>query len=123
MAGDNSKDQLVRLFSEYKTLKIPRGGITAVGLSELDVDLFEEDSYLAGLVDTYLRRGRLDLYAIQIDRTIDERLERAARLASGVDERYIRALNDYRSKMLELAYALECASGVSVRTRRATDCS
>ncbi len=111
-----ARNELARLFEEYKSLPMPKAGYAIAELQDADVDLSEEDSYLAGLVMTYINSGHIDVRSITIDPTIDERLGRA-KLASGIDRITLQAFADYRERMLELAHALERATGVPIQAR------
>ena len=101
--------ELARLYREYTALKIPRGG-SLVDLRGADVDLYEEDSYLAGLVSTFLSRGGLSVETIELDMTIDARLRGAS--GKGPNAKTLESFRTYRMKMRELANLLSIASGI-----------
>jgi hypothetical protein len=119
MAPGNAAADLRRLFERYKSRPFPRVGRALNPCDEVDVDLAEEDSYLAGLVETFLRSGRIDVKEIVLDQTLDERVERAS-TDLGTDGEALRTLKDYRDEMWHLARALGGASGVPVRPRHST---
>ncbi len=115
----DARNELARLFEEYRSLPMPKAGYAIAELQDADVDLSEEDSYLAGLVMTYINSGHIDVRSITIDPTdptIDKRLE-GAKLASKTDPMTLQAFADYRERMLELAHALERATGVPIQAR------
>ncbi len=112
----DARNELARLFEAYRSLPMPKAGYAIAELQDADVDLSEEDSYLAGLVMTYINSGHIDVRSITIDPTIDKRLE-GAKLASKTDPMTLQAFADYRERMLELAHALERATGVPIQAR------
>lgn len=107
---DHDRRALRALFERFKQTKRPfeRG----VELWGADVDLWEEDSYLAGLVDTFIARRRIEVTALRLDRTIDARLHQARAYAKSpaLIEQWI----GYRRLMLELAEALSWAASVPI---------
>ena len=116
---DEAIAELARLFQEHYDLRLPKFGSLKTDVEESDIDLFEEDAYLVGLASSFLGRrrrgtGRMKVDAILIDPTIDERLERA-KLASDKDREILEQFKHYRESMLNLARALERATGVSVK--------
>jgi hypothetical protein len=106
-------DTLMTLYHNLRSQRIPRIRGSAVDLNEADVALFEEDGYLAGLVEQYQQEGVIRVTSIRLDRTIDARLGRV----KPMDNRARRTLKDllaYRTKMLAIASALSRVSGVRI---------
>ncbi|MBI5665028.1 MAG: hypothetical protein HZC49_08105 [Nitrospirae bacterium] len=115
MAEDKISEKLRKLFVEFKRLPFPQMGGGIILLNDADIDLSEEDSYLAGLVDSFLATGHIASKEIFIDASIDERIDQAVIIY----EKYKDAFNylrEYRKKMLELAKMLSEASGVLIHT-------
>lgn len=109
--GDPNREAVERLFQRFTRTKRPfvRGQMELWGA---DVDLWEEESYLTGLVDTFISRGRIEVTSLRLDRTIDGRLHQARAHAKSrsLIERWIQ----YRRLMLELAEALSRAASVPI---------
>ena len=113
MDHDKAIKELESLFAEYRVSPIPKGGGQVVELDDADIDLYEEDGYLAGLVSTYLTTGKVSVQEIQLNGTIDARIEKA-RMTSPHTETIDEFLT-YRKRMFELATALNRISGVPLR--------
>jgi len=120
MAQDNKlKRELKILYNDYKKMALPKAEYSLDLLEDVDIDLYEEDSYLAGLVETFLIKGNIGITEIQIDYSIDNRLDQAIENSLIRQEEY-RKIIKYRKKMLELASALSRASGIPIRHNNAT---
>lgn len=114
MACDRSlKGDLARRFRDYRALPTPRvrGRLDLTGA---EIDLYEEDGYLAGLVSKFLSDSPLEVDAIEIDRTIDSRLEQASTQSSAA-QGLLWEFRLYRQRMRELAELLSQASGIPIR--------
>lgn len=114
MAPDREMDErdhrvaLSEAYAAFRATPFPAGG----GASELldaDVDLAEEDAYLAGLIETYLSGGRVQQPAIKLSPSIDERLLQAS---EGSHSSFATALSQYRKQMIGVAEVLSHASGI-----------
>jgi len=114
MARDELAVKRLRLaFDNYKRLRRPRTA-KALDLDEAEVDLFEEEAYLVGLVDTFLHRGEIPSRGIALDGTIDKRLA-SGRRTTPQEEQMWREWMHYRKAMIDLALALATASGAQLR--------
>jgi hypothetical protein len=113
MASDSTAVRsLKECYATLAGMNLPRTeGRLALGAA--DVDLFEEDSYLAGLVSTFLATDSVPVDAIVLKSSIDEALA-AAEVLPGAEE-VIERFKDYREKMRELALLLSRASGIPLR--------
>jgi hypothetical protein len=104
--------QLERYFSDFKRLRPPKfdGPLKDV---ELDVDIFAQEAWIAGLVDSYLTTGELpsDL-TIALNNDIDRRLVEVSRRhpESSVS---VAAVSDYWQELKRLAQEFASASGGS----------
>jgi hypothetical protein len=116
---EESIKKLGRLFAEFRDLPFPSikdldALVNLVDLiSDIQVDLADEDGYLAGLVDTYLARKRIEVNEIRIDITIDSRLTHVIKELKGCQE-IVQKIITYRQKMLEIASTLSRASKVPI---------
>jgi len=114
--NDEAKDvpfeTLAQLFQEYKSLPLPRTN-GKFDPQEANVDLYIADSYIAGLVDTFLCCKKISQRSIVLDSSIDSRLDNYFP-ASPEEVAIIAAFKAYRTKMVELALALSQISGVPV---------
>lgn len=110
MGHDELLTDLRSWFEELKHRSLPRAG-EAINLESADVDLFEEDGYLAGLVDSFLTRRVLPVARIVLDESIDQRLENA-RVTTLEGSRTVSEFLEYRKGMHALAEKLSRASGV-----------
>lgn len=99
----------------HRATPLPRVGSRIPELLNADVDLFEEDAYLAGLVDRALARLPLGVDEVLIDLSIDERIADAARAVPA--DLALQAMRLYRSSMNRLAYEVSAATGIPVRER------
>jgi hypothetical protein len=108
MALDNA---LVALIEQHRQMRIPRV-VSSDALGDIDVDIAEEDAYLAGLLDQYTRARRVDAEVIELNSSIDDRLRQAANM---IDDATIARLQKYRSMMLELANRLSAATGIPLK--------
>lgn len=115
MAEDKIPENLRILFIEFKRLPFPRMEGGDILLNDADIDLFEEDSYLAGLVDSFLATGHIESKEIIIDSSIDERIDQAV-ISYEKHKDAFNYFREYRKKMLELAKMLSEASGVLIHT-------
>ena len=115
MASDRriARDELLAAIRQFRLATPPKLGDASDLVSDADVDLFEEDAYLAGLIDQAVARGRIDVGSIFLDETIDQRLQEA--LKARPDDSRLRAMREYRMAMKEVAGVLAAAMGVSVR--------
>jgi hypothetical protein len=114
--GLANNQEVLRILDEYIKLDPRRYGSTRfeeIG-SDVDVDLWVEDSYLVGLTQKYLSGRKLKIKNIKIDGTIDARLAEVARNAKAEQADHIYRYVNYRARMLELAQALSAAVGVSI---------
>jgi hypothetical protein len=86
-------------------------------IGDAKVDMMLDDTYIAGHVDTYLSRGKLDYSTIEIALHPDELLADEAR--DHPNDEIVHRLIAYRRMMLELAEMLSKQSGVPIeRVRR-----
>jgi hypothetical protein len=99
-------------FERYETRTLPKLGHLVVDARDADVDLFEEDAYLAGLVSSVLAGRPMRVESILLDRTIDSRL---AQLAELHNHRVVADMLAYRMAMRRLAALLSAATGVPTR--------
>lgn len=115
MVRDNSDDwrKLGEMLQRHRSTAFPRVQ-RQVELWEADVDLAEEDGYLTGLVETFLSRRRLDVASIQLDRSIDNRLQQAGRYTSGDA---LVSLLLYRAQLVEMARLLSATAQVPLTWR------
>jgi len=122
MGQDNDAiiKELGNVFKEYREQIFPRTGniddlIEQLSqISDIQVDLADDDGYIAGLVAAFLLRKQIEVINIRIDATLDARLEDAATALREGQEILQRVLT-YRQKMLELANALSDASGIPIQ--------
>lgn len=109
------------LFTEFTNLSFPRTSIELENIGDLlgdiQVELADEDGYLAGLVDAFLHTKKLNVKEISVNSSIDSRIEEVLRIAQRCCEDVIK-LKGYRHKMIELANALSLASGVPIRKQK-----
>jgi hypothetical protein len=114
--GINSDNELAVLFEEFLSLPFPRlpKNLTE---EELDLDddiipdIAEEDSYLAGLVTSFLQRGNIDkVPTIVINSSIDYRLSTAT-AKSEIACKFLEEFREYRALMLKTANLLSEKSG------------
>lgn len=115
--GSKDRARVAAAYREYRALTMPKIH-NHVELWEADVDLAEEDGYLAGLVDTYLTLGSLGVASIVLDGTIDDRLQQARSYATAQES--LARLERYRSAMFDLAETLSEAAGVPLIRSRGT---
>lgn len=118
MAPDSPTGRFMRLaelYRDYRELALPRSGALA-SLEDADIDLYEEDAYLAGLVATALGSSRLPQAQIWTDASIDARLARA-RAGSPEEAAVIAGLKRYRRAMAALGEELSRATGVPRRDK------
>ena len=109
---------LQELFDQYVLLD-PRPWPESLD-NDVDADLWAEDTYLVGLVSSYLKSGRLSVDESVLDESIDSMLSHLVSTTGPMRrdmERFVR----YRAKMQELAEALSAATGIPLGngTRRA----
>lgn len=100
MDRDKRFRRLHRLAAQHASLTMPR---VQPDLGDLDLEFYEEDGYLVGLVSRYLSTGNLDVAAINVKSSIDRQLAEGTKSTEVVR---------YRSSMLRLARALSEAAGV-----------
>jgi hypothetical protein len=99
---------LLALHEQYRRGRIPK--LTRHDIvGDVDIDVAEEDAYLAGLVDQYIHTGALNVDSIELNSSIDERLRLAQ---SAVADDSIDRLIEFRVRMLDLAASLSAATGV-----------
>lgn len=110
---------LNELFTDYCKSPFPRfGGITIPFdltdlLADVQIDMADEDGYIAGLVQTYLANQHLTIKEIRIDNTIDSRLSYInAKTENSLE--VIAGFIEYRAKMLQLTNVLAEVSGVKI---------
>ena len=109
-SADANHEELARAFAAYRRLRLPRTG-DVLDLGEADVELFAEDSHLAGLVENFLTTGRLVDESIRLATGIDSALAHAIALTDDARDR-LAAFRHYRSAMRNLATLLAAVSGV-----------
>ena len=74
-SAETMKNRLATRFDQFKRTPVPRGFASAC--EDLDIDVYEYDSAIAGLVSTYLKTGfgseprRID-FGDELDRRLDE---------------------------------------------------
>lgn len=113
MAEDEKVQALREAYERFRGLDLPRAG-DVVDLGEADIDLYEEDTFLAGLVDSFLARRRVHGASFSLDSSIDRRIERAAPTTPNglaVKAQFLQ----YRAAMRGLAAMLESASGLPIK--------
>ena len=113
MAPDSSASELHHLYVAYRQLELPRAGETAAVLNEADVELYEEDGYLAGLVDTYLETHKAPLREVSLNLSVDARLHEALKSLPG--NATVMAFCEYRKQMHSLAKALNALTNRGAR--------
>jgi hypothetical protein len=101
-------EALTEAFAALRQARFPsvRG---AVELREAEVDLAEEDAYIAGLVDSFLGTRTITLRSITLSRSIDDRLARAQELT---DAQRMQPIVRYRQHLIRVAELLSRASGI-----------
>lgn len=92
-----------KAFRHFETRAFPRAG--RLDLSDADIDLALEDTYLAGYCSSFLSHGRLPETPVILDSSIDERLKEA-RVESEADRQVQSSFLSYRAEMRQLAEAL-----------------
>ncbi len=102
-------DRLEQAYKRLMALRLPKN-CAAFREADADVDLYEEDSHLAGLAQSYLSGRPLVIDPIVMNRAIDTAIEQAG-AHSGCEES-VRELREYRAAMLDLATALSEAAGL-----------
>jgi protoporphyrinogen oxidase len=85
-------------------------------LRDADIDLFEEDAYLSGMVETFLTCGHLKEKVIFFDPTIETRLNKALETLGASDEG-LNKLQEYHKAMLKIYHLLSRASGIPIRPK------
>ncbi|MBI4498667.1 MAG: hypothetical protein HY689_12300 [Chloroflexi bacterium] len=115
--------ELADRYEEFRCLRAPAYRDVARRLQDTIIDLFQEAAYVVGLADTFLGKrrlghGRMKVDEILLDPTIDERLQ-CARPASDKDREILEQFKKYRESMLNLARALERATGVPIHSKQA----
>ena len=117
--GSEIRRQLEQHYRTHKEAPVPRG-VPRTLIGDVDIDLYEEDSYLAGLTETFLKKGRLAIDAIDIDKSIDARLANAVAQSKNSPNELNRFIR-YRSRMRRLAELLGQASGIPVTYRNKSE--
>ncbi|WP_428249065.1 hypothetical protein [Ferrovibrio sp.] len=107
---------LEMVLSEYVKLD-PRDGKSGAFAQlndDVDVDLWAEDSYLVGLVLSFLKGNLPNDNCIKLNRSIDHRLSKYLDNAPPEIAMQVMAFRNYRIKMRQLANALSKASGLQI---------
>lgn len=117
MDQDNHLIELRALFEEYKKIHLPKTGGIDINLKDADIDMFEEDTYLFGIVSSYLATGYLKDEAILIDESIDFRIGQACEELECCST-LVMSFQEYRQRMVSLAKALSVSSGIPIRYMR-----
>lgn len=107
---DGQPVDLRTLFEAYRTRQIPRTA-GKVDLHGAEVDLYEEDGYLAGLVDRFLATGDTGVDVIVVKQDIDARLL-AAEPRTPEATAIVQRFREYRQAMIALAEALSSSASV-----------
>jgi hypothetical protein len=110
--GRTPLDLLYDAFEEYKARPLPKLGRLSEYARDADIDLFEEDADLAGLVSLVLAGRPLPVDVIILDRSIDTRLSELARVSRSP---VVRRMITYREAMRDLAELLSTAAAVPLR--------
>jgi hypothetical protein len=100
---------------DYRAIDLPRLGKYVALLDGADVDMYGDDTYLIGLVESFIQTGRVNEAFIDLDTSIDRRLENAAPQSDGARST-LDAFRSFRRRMVELARALSQASGVPIQS-------
>jgi hypothetical protein len=112
--GNSFSQELDHRFVEHRGISVPRCSGT-LDLADADIDLYEEDAYIAGLVEGFLTRASVKVVVIQLDSSIDSRLEKAKAETSAAQV-VLRDFKAYRQRVKELAMLLSQASGIPLRS-------
>ena len=108
---DAETERLRQLLTELMELERPRNR-GRLELGEIDIDLFAEDSYLAGMVSSFLAGDPVREGFIPLNASIDEELEKIE--APPGAETVLERLKEYRNKLKDLASALSHAADVPI---------
>jgi hypothetical protein len=104
---------LKKEFEAFKKSRPPRGGEAGNLLrqfSDIDISLYEEDAYFAGIIETYLKRKEIN-YPLRIDLSIRERLKKVYTLTENYKQRnIIKEFINYAGKIEKLARLLSQCS-------------
>ena len=104
--AEKSFQTLHLAYSDYKQIVLPRiRGLPAIG--DIDTELFEEDAYLAGLVDSFLKGRQVDEMQVNLDLKIDLKIQ--GLLAASDTESQLEEIKAYRGSMQNLASLLRSA--------------
>lgn len=104
-------EKLSQTFIRYMSLPSPRGG-KFIG-NDVDVDLYQEDYYILGLVDTFMESGSMERESIVLHSSID-RILRDYDAVSESENTIVSKFVSYRRHMVELAQALSLASNTPI---------
>jgi hypothetical protein len=120
MTHEVDRRRKLNLQQAFETLQTmdPRGPGSRLDFGDdfdADIDMWAEDSYLAGLVTQFLRKSEISVKEICINRHIDERFRALLDESSSAERVRIERFIRYREKMLELARLLSDAANVPLR--------
>ncbi len=118
MTETDKRAYLARLYEAYQPVRFPKVPFEPQELTNFDVEMAEEDGYLAGIVSTFLETNRMNVSEIKINRSIDERIEKCKGV---VDSSVLGPVVTYRSMMMSLASALEEATRAPIVVRDTHD--
>ena len=109
---------LAQAYQRYRQTRVPIVGPNASDdVGDAKVEMMLDDTYIAGYVDTFISRGKLEYSTIEIDLGPDELLAGVVR--DHPNDQIVHRLVEYRRMMLELAEMLSKQSGVPIeRVRR-----
>ena len=85
------RKKLVERFSQLSITLPPKGFVSAI--QDIDVDIYEFDGYIAGLVESYLSGAMLDPVSIDLGNDIDRKLDEC--------EQKLRELRAYKDMVSE----------------------
>jgi len=91
--------ELMERFSQLQSTRPPKGFVTAC--QDIDIDIYEYEAYVAGLVTSYLDGCDIDATDIRSAKDLDRRLENC--------EARLHALKTYKALIADVAmFLIEC---------------
>ncbi len=109
----NHRNNLIVFFRAYCAEKVPSGLGEIKGINDCDIDLYDEDAYIAGIVTSFLSGAEVSVTTITLDRSIDRRFAMAAP-KDDFERAKIEDSIEYRRKMNLLAILLSKAAEIPI---------
>lgn len=97
------------LFDELRRHPVPRPRARGDAVDELMIDLASQETYLAGVADALVRKGRVAVQEIRIDATIEARLRAVEAIVAPAE---FAELERYQKHLTKLATALAESTNV-----------